>query len=117
MNNLKDSLLLDIRTGLLACWMKAKEASINGLVNAIPGTDAASGALRNRKRKGLTEEASRDFAVCWFHLANDVAQQYDIFHQIIYEYSHLFLQHKKGYNLSFLMKGCIYQNCFLKNHK
>ena len=82
MNNLKDSLLLDIRTGLLACWMKAKEASINGLVNAIPGTDAASGALRNRKRKGLTEEASRDFAVCWFHLANDVAQQYDIFHQI-----------------------------------
>ena len=82
MNELKDSLLRDIQTGLHECWMEAKKSSINVQINAIPGTDAASGALRSRKRKALTEEASRDFEACWSHVANGVAQQYDIFHQI-----------------------------------
>jgi hypothetical protein len=97
MNELKDSLLRDIQTGLHECWMEAKKSSINVQINAISGTDATSGVLRNRKRKALTEEASRDFEACWSHVANGVAQQYDFFHLIS-----LFCDHKSGNTLNLL---------------
>ncbi len=83
MDELKDSLLLAIEAELRECWTEAKKTSINAEVKEILGTDAASGALRSRKRKALTEEASRDFQACWSPVVKGVvAQQYGIFHQI-----------------------------------
>lgn len=86
MDDLKDILLADIRTGLLTAWTDAKKASINAEVNSMGGTDARAGALRARKKKALTEAATTEFGTYWDNLFQDLSQQYDIFYGIADEH-------------------------------
>ena len=80
MIDLKESLLKDIKAGLLSAWKNSKTASINAELSTMNATDAKAGAAIAAKSRALTNAVEKEFETYWQNLSQDLLQQYDIFY-------------------------------------